>query len=262
MNVVIYAQMQHQKAPAERMARGLAVHGIASRIVEPVRATIAPCDLAVMWGVRNERIIQMQKSVGNHYLVMERGYIGDRFKWTSLGFDGLNGRATFPTIDDGLKRWNENFEQYVKPWRENRMLNPVALIMGQVPGDSSLSGVDFPKWIEAKARQLNNSFYRVYFRRHPQDKTKTLAPVPIWEIANLAESLEAVDLVVTWNSNSGVDAYLAGNIVWADDPGSMVWGATKPGREAWKARMAYTQWLPEEIESGAAWDALRTVIYD
>jgi hypothetical protein len=258
MNVIIYAQMTHQKAPAERMARGLAVHGIPSRIVEPVRATIAPCDLAVMWGVRNERIIQMQKSAGNHYLVMERGYIGDRFKWTSLGFDGLNGRATFPTIDDGMVRWNHYFSGFMLPCKANK--GESALIMGQVAGDTSLSNIDFPAWVEKKSKQLMKEGLKVFYRRHPQDKTRNMVPIPVLEVPSLEESLNLIDVAVTWNSNSGVDAYLNGNHVTADDPGSMVWKNLDISRSTWCAKMAYTQWLPEEIESGAAWDALRTVI--
>ena len=34
---------------------------------------------------------------------MERAYISDRFTWTSLGFDGLNGRAKFPQINDARR---------------------------------------------------------------------------------------------------------------------------------------------------------------
>ncbi len=33
----------------------------------------------------------------------------------------------------------------------------------------------------------------------------------------------------------------------------------QPDRTAWCKKMAYTQWLPEEIENGKAWEALKTV---
>ncbi len=107
--------------------------------------------------------MNMQKIRGRHYLVMERGYIGDRFKWTSLGFDGLNGRAKFPSIDDGMKRWNKHFPGFLKPWKYTG--TSLALIMGQVLGDASIEGVDFNKWVNDAALEHRNLGYEVYFRR-------------------------------------------------------------------------------------------------
>lgn len=86
---------------------------------------------------------------------------------------------------------------------------------------------------------------------------------------SLQEALDAAALVATFNSNSGVDAVLAGVPTYAADPGSMVYELSTiyfrstpivADRDEWCAKMAYTQWLPEEIESGQAWEALRTVI--
>jgi hypothetical protein len=218
-----------------------------------------------MWGHRQQAIMDGQRRLGRHYLVMERGYIGDRFTWTSLGFDGLNGRAKFPQIDDGGKRWRQHFEQYLKPWAKPG--HKLAVIMGQCRGDSSLVNVDFPHWGLKVAKEAILAGYAPVFRPHPGDSSLVLPGVMNLG-GTLETALERASLVVTYNSNSGVDAVLAGVPSYACDVGSMVWGVSSrnflpifPNRDTWGQRMAYTQWLPEEIEKGEAWEALKTVFH-
>ena len=126
-----------------------------------VPQNIGDCDLAVFWGHRQVHIINAQKKKHRHYLVMERAYIGDRFTWTSLGFDGLNGRAKFPQINDGGARWKKHFALYLKPWKT--YLPKLAVIMGQVRGDASLNGISIVDWAQvhrtqACRRQLRDGF--------------------------------------------------------------------------------------------------------
>jgi len=262
MKVVCYAQAQHQVDACTRFAHGLHRFGIPASI----RSTreVVEADLAVLWGHRQHSIFRAQQRSGGHYLVMERGYIGDRFTWTSLGFDGLNGRAKFPEIDDGLTRWNRYFRNDLKPWRESH--TNIAVIMGQCRGDASLKGVNFEKWgIETAANLIERKFMPV-FRPHPGDPQFNLPGVKTLS-GTLQGALDQAAIVVTYNSNSGVDAVLNGTPAYAADPGSMIWELSggkleqrQPDRTAWTKKMAYTQWLPSEIESGDAWAALRTVI--
>lgn len=263
MKVVCYANSApHQIKAIEEFIAGLAKHGISATLQH--HQDLGDCDLAVFWGHRQHGIIQKQRSRGRHYLVMERGYIGDRFLWTSLGFDGLNGRARFPAIDDGLWRWNRHFAQHLKPWRETK--GKTALIMGQVRGDESIRNVDFEHWVQTIAGPLVADKFEVWFRQHPGDLRYKPKAFPLMD-GTLAQALEVTDWVITFNSNSGVDAVLAGVPTYAADPGSMVYDLSnrglvpwRPPRDFWCKKMAYTQWLPEEIASGDAWEALRTVI--
>lgn len=195
---------------------------------------------------------------------MERAYIGDRFTWTSLGFDGLNGRAKFPQIDDGGARWRKYFEQYLKPWKQPA--SKLAVIMGQVRGDASLEGISIIDWIMFTAKRLAGANYTPVFRAHPGDPAVIIPAIKKID-STLEQALESAALVVTYNSNSGVDAVLAGVPTFAADPGSMVWDVSSrnflpitPDRGKWGERMAFTQWLPDEIENGDAWQALKTVI--
>ena len=262
MKIVCYAHATHQKESADRFMRGLTRHGLTASLKIPQEPE--DCDLAVFWGHRQHGIISKQRREGKHYLVMERGYIGDRFKWTSLGFDGLNGRAKFPKIDDGMKRWNQHFAGFLKPWKENN--GKTAVIMGQVRGDESLRTVDFEKWVINIADSVEEAGFSIWFRPHPGEPCYRPKNLNVMKGA-LSEALDAAELVVTYNSNSGVDAVIAGVPTFAADPGSMVWNIYTHdlapinwNRDEWCKKMAYTQWLPEEIESGAAWEALRTVI--
>jgi hypothetical protein len=56
-------------------------------------------------------------------------------------------------------------------------------------------------------------------------KAKDVPGAPILD-GELADALSGAAVVVTYNSNTGVDALLAGKSVTAADKGSMIWGVT------------------------------------
>ncbi len=140
--------------------------------------------------------------------------------------------------------------------------------MGQVRGDASLSGLSIIDWVIFTAKKLAGASWTPVFRQHPGDRGDSIEIPGIKKLnSTLEQALESAGLVVTFNSNSGVDAVLAGVPTYAQDLGSMVWDVSSrnflpqtPDRAIWSQRMSYTQWLPEEIENGDAWEALKTVI--
>ena len=80
------------------------------------------------------------------------------------------------------------------------------------------------------------------------------------------EALARAKWVVTYNSNAGVLATLAGIPTVTCHRGAMAWEVTghdplvcppQPDRTAWTNRLAWTQWTDEEIARGDAWDHLR-----
>jgi|SRR5262245_3213543 len=254
---------KHQIAAMEQFSKGLRRHGLTASIYPSGQSV--ECDLAVIWGVHQHGVIARQK--GKHFLVMERGYIGDRFQWTSLGFDGLNGRAKFPKIDDDGKRWREHFQEYLRPWRFRKMPR-LAVVMGQVIGDASLHGINFIAWVKEWKEALEDYGYCAMFRRHPLARTRDTYGLSAID-GSLDHTLDLADLVVTCTSNAGVDSVLAGTPTIATDSFSMVYDLMPhkieknfyPPRVEWQRKMAYTQWLPHEIENGDAWEALKTVKY-
>jgi hypothetical protein len=107
----------------------------------------------------------------------------------------------------------------------------------------------------------------VRFRPHPGAQRRGgAAEVPGAATigGTLAEALAGAALVVTFNSNSGVDAALAGRPVVAMDAGSMAWAVAghevaevvQPDRTAWAARLAWCQFNKAEMESGFCQEAV------
>jgi hypothetical protein len=199
---------------------------------------------------------------------MERGYLGDRFAWTSLGWNGLNGRATWADDSDkSSERFEKNFGHLVKPWRHHG--NGYALIVGQVPGDMSLDGIDMGSWYVDAARAMKERGYDVKFRPHPEAERHGLISGPLREYrigGSLEDALAGAAVVASMNSNTGVDATLAGVPTIVCDQGSMAWPVAAhgldselvtPDRSDWFRSMAWRQFTLEEITSGEAWEHVK-----
>lgn len=263
MKVAIVANptAQHQRSHAAAMAEGLKRHGIDAPIQrshERISAGVVVC-----WGWRMGLLMQR---AARDVLVMERGYLGDRFAWTSLGWNGLNGRARFVTPEDGGARFRRQFR--LAPWRAG---GDYVLIAGQVPGDMALGGRDLAPWYAEAARDAARAYgLPVRFRPHPEaarlGRRPPAVPGASAATGTLAEALAAAAVLVTWNSNTAVDAVVAGVPAVAAERGSMAWPVAghaigdrvTPDREDWAARLAWCQWSLDEIRDGRAWEVVST----
>ncbi len=251
--------LSHHKFWTTAFAEGLKAHGIA---VNVSREAIEPSDLLVVWGVRHPGSFAMQRRRGE-ICVLERGYIGDREKWTSVSFGGrLNGRAEFRGVRDDPGRFEANFPGRLKDWKRRF---GYALIMGQVPGDQSLVGVNIAKWYADTAKRLRRmGFADVGFRPHPLSHHVKVPGVTAVK-GSLAEAFDGAAFVVTWNSNSGVDAVLDGIPTVAMDEGSMAYEVSgheigrppTPERYGWASALAWKQWTEDEIRSGECWEHVK-----
>lgn len=256
MRACIVARSPHQCDWGGAFAEGLRRHG---HIAE-IRRDPAPCDLLVLWGVRREADIRLQKTAGGQVCILERGYIGDRFNWTSVSFGGgLNGHGEFRGPFEDGSRWDRLFAPFMKDWSERK--GP-AVIMGQVLADMSLRGLKpLQMWSEA-ATELKALGWDVRFRGHPLANGFGLPGVD--SIGGpLDEVLGRAGLVVTINSNTGVDSVLAGVPAITMDDRAMAWDVTghsadevvRPDRTAWARAMAWKQWSLDEMRSGECWAA-------
>ena len=270
LDVVVYRDDRPWAIPKlDAFIAGLRKHGIKpeERLTDDWRVS----DLAVVWAHRDTALHELQLDAGNHYLVCERGYIGDldnRRRWTSLGYDGLNGHADFCNAHVGKNRWRRYFSDFMRPWKTG---GDYALLMGQVRGDASLTGVDIRGWYAYATDRLRAAGWTVMFRPHPRDPV--VEPHGAYALqGDLHSALSMAALVVTWNSTSAVDAVLGGVGAIAMDLGSMAWDVAghsigperlcKPDRGGWAARLAYCQWTDAEISGGTAWDHLRHKLDD
>jgi hypothetical protein len=232
----------HQAAHAKALAKGMAAHGVKVKTGYPATQHVA------CWGWRRGKVL---RDAGHDVLVLERGYLGDRFAWTSLAWNGLNNRGTAPVIDDGGERFNRHHDGLLQP--ENHG-GDYALIIGQVPGDASLQGLDLTEWYADQAAKYPGA----RFRPHPLAHRRAhVYPVTGADtiVGTLQEAMQGASLVVTYNSNAGVDALLAGKRIHVEDCGSMAWQVGD--RETWAHQLAWRQWSMAEIESGAAWEIVR-----
>lgn len=259
IKIIARKNAAHQVETAIALQQGFNWHGLNSEIITPDEYT--PCDLVVRWGVRDKRIQQNQEFANSDMLVMEQGYLGDRMQQRSLGFNGLNGRAEFHAETVSSDRGRE-FYDLIQPWKTG---GRYFLVCGQVLGDMSLEGVDYAAWLESIPREIDG--LPVYFRPHP---VRCDYKVP-HEVINgpLHENLRYAAGVITYNSNSGLDALLAGVRTVTFDAGSMVYDDTghdlqswqKPDRKAIVDRIAYCQWSLSDMAEGTAWEHLK-VRYD
>jgi len=94
------------------------------------------------------------------------------------------------------------------------------------------------------------------------------------KLNGLEKDLENCWCVVTFNSNVGVDATLAGIPVITHDKGSMVYNITSHDistinnpyipndelRQQWAYDTAYAEWSPDELKSGEAWQHIKPCI--
>lgn len=268
MKAHIIARQGHQAEWGGAFAEGLKRHGWhVDMMPEPAPGN---SDLLVLWGTRRQAAIQQHLREGGEVCILERGYIGDRFAWTSVSFGGqLNGRADFRGVRNDPARFERHFGSLMRPWRRKE---GYALLIGQVPGDMSLAGVNgsLDGWYAEAAAALADRGYEVRFRPHPvavQRGKRFAAPSGASVIGGtLEQALSGAALVITFNSNAAVESVLAGVPTVAMDRGSMAWPVAArtieevtPGRSEWAARLAWKQWTLDEIATGECWSHVGTV---
>ena len=230
--------------------------------------------IAVVFGVGKKgvpvsyargEIIRKQKEAGGQVLVLEKGYVR-RDEYYAAGWGGLNNRANFRNSMMPPNRWRE-LGMDIIPWKT---AGDAILVCGQVPSDASVQNVDIIHWCASTVLALKKIApeREVIFRPHPLaiNRTPTILHATM-STRPLAEDLRDAVYVVTYNSNTGVDAILNGVPVYAADEGSMVWDiashnlpdATYPKAnvlDQWAHDLAYTQWTTEEMKEGLPWEHL------
>ena len=232
-----------------------------------------PSEIAVVFGVHKSkirqswprgRIFQQQRKNNLDVIVLETGYVnrgdGETHHYAA-GFNGLNGRADFRNKSMGPERW-ESLNVQLKPYSRGEKV----ILCGQVPWDASVDMHDHKAWLLETASKLKLLTKRpIVFRPHP---LATLPPIKGCEHSTkpLAEDLKDAHCVVTFNSNSAVEAAIEGKPVFAFDEGSMVWSLANkdfniedpqyPDRKQWARNLAYCQWTIEEMKQGETWKHL------
>lgn len=260
IDIVVAPELAHQIQFANHFKDGLDnFEGVEARIVR--EGAVIEGDVVVCWGWRLGA-----QFAGKPTLIAERGYLGDRMHWTSLGWNGLNGRARVPHRQDRA-RYLRLFPKLIQPWKGLRDGYP--LIIGQVAGDASLFGLDLATWYERQARRFEGACFRPHPLSIERNEVKPVLGARLLR-GTLAEALDGAAFVVTWNSNAGVESVLYGIPTIAQDVGSMAYDVAshttpvdaEPDREAWVANLSWRQWSATEVQSGDAWRHVSKALTD
>jgi hypothetical protein len=222
-------------------------------------------------------MIELQKIVEN-VVIIENSYLNNIQSqkgkvWMSYGWNGLNGRADFCNQHSLNDRWNKHFN-------DGRLLDysdgDYILIPLQIKNDMSIAGRGFQyQTIVNEIRKFTNLPIKI--KQHPtaDDQWEKILGKNISYINRfmpIKDAIKGAKVVVTINSNAGVDAVLAGKPVVALDKGSMVYDIAShdfskllvpnwPDRTQWCNDIAYAQWKPDEVIAGEAWEHLKQKLF-
>lgn len=260
----------HQREHGEALREGFEKHGIET-VFTPGDVAVDGASFHCTWSVRGPKILEWSNRNGKPFLCCERGHVGDRMNWTSVGWNGLGHRGRYAQIEDGGERWNRHWQHLLQPWTTRQ---GTALVLGQCTGDSSLYGLKegFEAWATEQCHTLKRSGYQVRYRMHPLMKRRgsTFCPVSAHPSPQerLWDDLQWASLAVSYNSTAGVEAVLAGVPTVTLDEGAMAWPVSghtlfdrvQPDREAWCHRLAWTQFCLDEIRSGFCWECVSQVV--
>ncbi len=285
-----YRKALANHADVLRFGAGLAKHGWL--VYAGTAEHFIGADLIVQWNVRDKTLLEkVRVDAGKaESCILETSYLEPRRDYVSVSFGtGINNRNRFYGPFDDPSRWNDRFARQMQPWKGNTH-GPI-VIMGQMPGDMATKPfVNFFDWVYDTYKAAQELDGVIWFRPHPGmtlPKPKALQKHhkhcvhadedEIWRgwrkateeglhvtKHELSHVLNLAGRIVTFNSNSGVDAVLAGVPTIAMDAGSMVWDIVghhlrdivMPDRTTWAHALAWKQWAREEIESGYCWDVV------
>lgn len=230
------------------------------------------------------KLFELQKNM----IVAERGFI-KRDAYHSFGWDSMNGNAENYNYDMPGNR-GKALKTKLRPWKTE---GEKILITGQVPWDSNVQGLytgenrrsrrdvssAYIEWLKKIFEEISEMGYQddIVFRPHPYlleiekdftGKYASAIPKEYWSSSSsMSEDLKNAKVLVTFNSNSAVDAVIAGIPVIVGDKGSMAWKVANhsiqdlsdlqmPDRISWLNDIAYSQWNINEIKKGYWWNHL------
>ena len=239
-----------------------------------------PVDIAVVFGVGKKgvpvswpraNVIFQQRRQCKPVIIIEKGFV-KRDQYYMVGFNGLNHNAAFFNEGSPSDRW-EALGVELKPWRYD---GEHILVCGQVPSDASVQDIDIIHWsAEITSFLRKHTDKKVVYRPHPLARNRTPHMMGV-ENSNrdLATDLSRACAVVTYNSNTAVEAVIEGIPSFAMDKGSMAWEVAchdinrindyaapmEVIRTQWAYNLAYTQWNEAEFMEGLPFQHLVTKV--
>lgn len=195
-------------------------------------------NIVAVFGLRGagRRILEEYGAREVPVLVVDFGYLKREEYW-QISLNGLN---QLPPFECPPRRFAE-LGLTVEPMRDES--KGPAVLAGQLVGDQAHPFDTQKKWDAFVA-----SVPDIEYRPHPLMRDEEQEQ----EFETVEELLARAGKIVTWNSNIGNDALLAGVTVEALAPDAMYKDVTPKNRVEYFSRVAYGQWSEEEMKAGSA----------
>lgn len=253
MRVGIYSGVHNATALALGEGFVLAGAEVSHRNVRYYAGETEDFDVAVTFALREGRaVLERYSAAGRPTLVADWGYLarvnhsGESASghW-QMSLGSLNKIPTFACPPDRFDALGLDLvERGGDP-------DGYVLVCGQVPGDAAhgMDAAALRAWLLEVAVEYSN----VVYRPHPRGGIDL--PGMKTQRGSLAEALAGARLVVTYNSNVGHEALLAGVPVMAHESAAYadLTGETLPSldeRRNYFDCLAYGQWTRDEMRSG------------
>jgi glycosyltransferase involved in cell wall biosynthesis len=300
-----------------RFHEGMVLEGVYAGLVDGM--AYEPCDVAVIFGGRPSAQHEPTQAVRrdiqeNHsgtFINIETPFLGrrvfqrsrlaawmykkvkivshhrfsDDYSYYRIGIDGfLADDADFNNRSSPPDRWREMSRTLglkLKPYRRH---GRSIMVIGQVPGDLSLRGLDIVDWMyETALAAQQHSDRPIIVRPHP-----VTVPHMLKEIRRRFDGLAGITLdypprrpicdvlkdcwvLIAYSSGATIDALIEGVPCVAFSPANPAWPVSDHSleriehptlfeREQWLCDLAYAQWSPGEMQAGLAWRHLRRAV--
>jgi len=255
------------------MQTGLKRHGIAAEIITDQRTGRAVLgDVAIAYGWVHEPVFTAYRHAGAHYAYFDMGYFnrkpskdkgGSRDGHHRLAVNSWDTADTMRTLCPS-DRWDALGIE-VAPNREQHA--GAVLVCGMSEKAAGTHGFRPGQWEAETVATLRAAFPTTEIVDRPK-------PANLDAGEPIAEVLKRTAIVVSHHSNVAVDALVAGvptyarkgvgKLVSCSNPvdavrmmGPIV---AEPMRRQILADVAYAQWSPPEMRTGAAWSHIRSLI--
>lgn len=253
MRVGIYSGVHNATALALGEGFVLAGAEVSHRNVRYYAGETEDFDVVVTFALREGRaVLERYSAAGRPVLVADWGYLArvNHAGQAAVGhwqisLGGLNQIPTFACPPDRFDALGLDLvERGGDP-------DGYVLVCGQVPGDAAhgMQADEYRAWLSDQVGRYEN----IVYRPHPRGGIDL--PGIESDRRPLTESLSGARLVVTYNSNVGHEALMAGVPVAASGPAAYAELAgealpTAAMRRAYFNRVAYGQWTRDEMRSG------------
>ncbi len=273
MKIVLYSVANQGRAGhvAEAMQAGLRRHGITADILTRWNGQVAG-DMAIAYGWKHEPTFSAYRRAGGHFAYFDMGYFNRKPSGDKGGSReghhrlAINEWDTIGTMKRGQPsdRWDELGIE-IQP--DRAPTSDMILVAGMSDKAAGTHGFKPGQWERDTVSHLTARFptRQVILRAKPRN---------LDSVEPIAQVLERTGFIVTHHSNVAVDGLVAGVPCWsrkgvgklvsrgenAVEGALMAYQPSFEERRALLADVAYCQWAPDEMRSGAAWAHIKELI--